>query len=278
MNEVSGSLSAVPILMAGFALFSSSIVFAQKAEVTTYIAKKNAVISITNNYGPITVKPSTGRQVEVRAIAHSNVVKFENEQHGKRIALRSISDQPGTALCEYAVLVPIDSFLVALGGGAVHVEGLSGDILLESGNASIEISNIDNAYVHVRTMDGPIALSGIRNSHVDIHSINGNISIAAVRQSWVDVNSVGGRIEYIGDPGSNGEYLLTTHSGDLEVSVPAAAPVEIKAHSLNGETDPGGQANISGFVHKNFFAKPALIGTSRFVLRSFRGKIHVARP
>jgi hypothetical protein len=151
MNNMSKPLRAPPMLI-GLALFSWSVAFAEDSKIVTYTAKKNAVISITNNYGPITVKPSAGRQVVVRSIAHSKGVKFEHEEHGKRIALQSISDQPGTALAEYAVLLPADSFLVAVGGGTVHVEGLSGDLVLESGKALIEVNNINNAHVHVRTM------------------------------------------------------------------------------------------------------------------------------
>ena len=42
---------------------------------------------------------------------------------------------------------------------------------------------------------------------------------------------------YEGDPGRTGEDLLVSHSGDLEVSIPASAAVEIKAHSVKGESD-----------------------------------------
>jgi hypothetical protein len=89
---------------------------------------------------------------------------------------------------------------------------------------------------------------------------------------------VTGRIEYKGDPGAKGEYMLTTHSGDLEVTIPAASSVQIKKQSLNGETDTRDPDAASGIFQKNLFLKPGLVRTSRFVLRSFQGKIHVKRP
>ena len=39
-------------------------------------------------------------------------------------------------------------------------------------------------------------------------------------------------------PGRVGEYLLTSHSGDLDVSIPATAWVNIKARSVRGQSDP----------------------------------------
>jgi hypothetical protein len=64
------------------------------------------VISITNNYGPISVKPSGSNQVLVETVSHSDTVSLVNEQHGDRIELRSISSRQGTNLVEYTVLVP----------------------------------------------------------------------------------------------------------------------------------------------------------------------------
>jgi hypothetical protein len=133
MYAVSKS-GALTILMPG--LFWCSTAVAQETRVSTYELKKKAVVSITNNYGPITIEPSGSRQVVVKSIAHSDTVRFESEQHGKRIAVRSISGQPGTALAEYAVFVPGDSFVIAIGSGRVHAKGLSGDLVLKIRNSA----------------------------------------------------------------------------------------------------------------------------------------------
>src|SRR5690242_8119619 len=83
------------ILMLGLFWYSAAV--AQETRVSTYEFKKKAVVSITNNYGPITIESSGSRQVVVRSIAHSDTVRFESERHGKRVAVRSLSSQPGTA-------------------------------------------------------------------------------------------------------------------------------------------------------------------------------------
>lgn len=132
----------------------------------------------------------------------------------------------------------------------------------------------------MKTLSGPISLTRIRNSHLDVRSVSGNVSVHEVTGSSAEVNSGSGRITYEGDPGSAGEYLLTSHSGDLEVSIPASALVEIRSHSIKGETDQDFPKSdgASPMAQRNLLVKPGLVGASHFVLRSFRGRIRLKRP
>src|ERR1700687_1137347 len=93
------------VLLAVFSLLSLLAVAQEKKEFS-YTVGPGAVISITNNYGPITVKPSGSRQVLVETVSHSDTVSLMNEQHGDRIELRAMSSRPGTNLVDYTVLVP----------------------------------------------------------------------------------------------------------------------------------------------------------------------------
>jgi len=198
-----------------------------------------------------------------------------------RVELRADCSRPRNGLVEYTVLVPADAFVsLRSSDGAVHAQGLHGDVILETMNASVEVTDIADAHLHVKTLSGPVALTEIRDSHLDVHSVRGDVNIHNVRESFLEVRSGKGRITYGGDPGTTGEYLLTSHSGDLEVSIPASASVEIKAHSMKGESDQG-FASVGG-VHamgqRNLLLKPGTVNASRFVLRSFSGKIRLKRP
>jgi len=254
---------------------------AQEKQDVSYTVGPGAVISITNNYGPITVKPSGSRQVLVETVSHSNTVSLMNEQHGDRIELRAMSSRPGANLVEYTVLVPAAAFVsVRSSDGTLRAQGLRGDVILEASTASVEVTDIGDAHLHVRTLSGPITLTDIRDSHVDIHSVSGDVNLRNVTGPSIEVNSGRGRITYVGDPGPVGEYLLTSHSGDLDVSIPANALVDIKARSIKGQPDPGfpeaGTASRTG--PGNLLLKPGMVRGSRFELRSFSGKIHLQRP
>jgi hypothetical protein len=74
-------------------------------------------------------------------------------------------------------------------------------------------------------------------------------------------------------------YLLTSTLGDLDVSIPAKASVEIKTRSLKSESDQGftNSDTVPTTRQKDLFMKPGIVNASRFVLRSLRGKIHLKR-
>jgi Putative adhesin len=280
-NGLDASL-VVTISLLSVSLLSVTAPAQQKQEKKefTYAVGPGAVISITNNFGPITVKPSGTGQVVVETIFHSDSVSLVNEQHGDRIELRSKSDHPGTNLVDYTVLVPPVAFVsLRSSDGTIRAQGLRGDVVLEAASGSVEVTDVSDAHLHVKTLSGPISLTDISNSHLDIHSVSGDVSLRNVVGPSVEVNSGSGRISYDGNPGQAGDYLFTSHTGNLEISIPASAWVDIKARSLKNQSDPefpkysspptGGQTLLG---------KPAKMLGSRFELRSFSGKIHLVRP
>jgi DUF4097 and DUF4098 domain-containing protein YvlB len=268
------------LLVAVF-LLPSVMTSAQEKKEFTYTVGPQAVISISNNYGPITVKPSRNRQVVVTTVSYSDAVSFENEQYGNRIKLQSVSTRHGNGLADYIVRVPADAVVsLRSSDGSLRARGLRGDVILQADTATVEVSDISDAHLHVRTLSGPINLTDIRNSHLDVQSVSGDVNIHNVTGSFAEVHSGRGRIKYEGDPGPAGEYQFTSHSGDLEVSIPTSASVEIKSHSRNGESNEELPKNDGALTmsSRNLFLKPRITNASRFVLRSFKGKIHIKRP
>jgi putative adhesin len=268
------------VLVAVFPLLSL-LLTAQEKKESSYTVRGKAVISITNDYGPITVKPSGNRQVVVQTVSRSDAISFANEQHSNRIEIRSVSSSQRAGLVDYTVLVPADAFVtLRTSDGTLRAQGLRGDIILEGATASVEVIAISDAHLHVRTLSGPITLADIRNSHLDVHSVSGNVSIHNVTGPSVKVNSGRGRITYEGDPGPVGEYLLTSHSGDLEILIPASASVDIKARSIKGQSDEEfpKPRSASALGQGNLLMKPGTLSRSRFELRSFSGKIRLKRP
>src|SRR6478672_12633926 len=133
-------------VMIAIALLAMSAAAQDKKEFT-YNVGPRAVVSITNNYGPITVKPSGSRQVVVETVSHSDAVSLVNEQHGDRIELRSVSSRPGSDLVNYTVLVPVDAFVsLRSSDGTLRAQGLRGDVILEAAAASVEVTDISDAH------------------------------------------------------------------------------------------------------------------------------------
>ncbi len=282
MNIRRNSALVLAGIVVGICIFALPGIAQEKQEKKdfSYAVGPGAVISITNNYGRITVKPSGSSQVVVETVSHSDAVSLVNEQHGDRIELRSMSSRQGTNLVDYTVLVPAAAFVsLRSSDGTLRAEGLRGDVVLEAASGSVEVTGISDAHLHVKTLSGPISLTDIRNSHLDVHSVSGDVNLHNVTGPSVEVNSGSGRIIYEGDPGRLGDYLLTSHTGNLEVSIPASAWVEIKARSIKNQADSEfpSASNVPSMGQINLMGKSGKIG-SRFELRSFSGKIHLKRP
>jgi hypothetical protein len=264
-----------------FTLLFAGTIAAQEEQKLTYTVRPRAVISITNGCGPITVRAAGKGKVVVTTVSRSDAVSLVNEQRGNRIQIKATPTRPGRNLVEYTVLVPRDAFVTLRSiDGALHARGLTGDLIMEASSGAVEVTGLVNAHIQVKTLSGPINLTDIREGHLDVLSVSGNVRLQSVVGSSVAVHSGSGWISYEGDPGTTGEYVLTTHSGDLELSIPASALVDIKARSVKGESDrgfPNGPVS-PGAGQGNRLLRRGIVSTSRFVLRSFTGKIRLKRP
>jgi DUF4097 and DUF4098 domain-containing protein YvlB len=244
-----------------------------------------SVISVTNQYGPISVKPGSASQVIVTAILHSDQVEIDHAQSGSRVDVLThlLSDtNADTGRVDYEVSVPPDaSITLRSSTGLLHAEGLHGDVTLEGSQANVEVRDISNAHVHVRTLNGAVALNNIHNGHVEVTSVSGDVVLSAVDGPLVQVNSTSGKIRYEGDFGSSGEYMLTSHSGDIEASAPTDASIDVTARSVRGqvENDFLLEPKHTPFVLKagSAFAGTMNKAASSVRLFSFSGKIHLKK-
>jgi hypothetical protein len=82
--------AAVPIL--------SWMAASQETKLVRYAVGPKPLISITNEYGAITVRPSGNNQIVVSTVSYSNAISFVSEQHGNRVELRAESNRRGTSL------------------------------------------------------------------------------------------------------------------------------------------------------------------------------------
>ena len=269
-------------LLAVLGILISLNVNAQTTKHLSYEVGPKPLVSITNNYGSIAVQSSESTQVIVTTVAYSDAISFLTEQRGNRVELRAESKSRGTGLADYKVLVPKDTIIsLRSSDGRLHAQGLNGgDIILEAENATVEVSDARDAHIHVKTLSGPVTLSDIRDSHLDIYSVGGSLTLNNVTDSFVEAHSASGQIIYDGDPGKIGDYTLTTHTGNLDASIPATASVQITSRSLRGTTDQDVSNPKAGpsTPQENRFLPLRSLATSRFVLRSFKGHIRIRRP
>jgi DUF4097 and DUF4098 domain-containing protein YvlB len=281
MNAARCAASVVAVIgMAGIALAAGPV-----RRDLQFKVGKHSVISVTNQFGPITVKPGATHHVTITALLHSDKVEIDQSQSGNRVDLISHllngADESSGAV-EYEIQVPPDANVTLhSGSGLIHAEKLQGDLSLEGTNAVIEVVDCSNGHVHVKTLNGPVSLKNIRNGHVEITSMGGDVALEGVDGPFVQVNSNSGKIQYSGDFGAAGDYEFTSHTGNIEALAPASASIDVLARSTTGpvQSDFSLEPRHTPFAAKVGSAFSGTLGMAASSVRlfSFSGKIHLKK-
>jgi DUF4097 and DUF4098 domain-containing protein YvlB len=249
-----------------------------KREVFAYPVTSKPVIYIRNQYGRITVTPSSGDKV-VATVVHSDAVEIHGQQNQNRIELMTETQNSSGAKADnvdYQVLVPSDAYVIlSTAAGSLSAENLDGDLVFEGTTASVDAHLIHNAHIHVKTLSGPISLRQISGGRVEAITSSGDITLQDVSGSEVEVHSGTGRIQYAGNPGL-GVFKLVSGTGNIDVSVPSIALAHFKARSVKGKVDSPISSPVAttlGFES----GQNSLLRNARaaFDLHSFRGNISV---
>jgi len=251
-----------------------------------YTVAPGASVIVINDSGPVDIKGSAGHQVVIAATTHSDKVEVICGQSGNRVQatthfLQRTEGPDGRV--EYLVLVPSDaSVTVRAPSGPITAGKLRGDVSVEGDTAQVEVRDVSNAHVHVRTISGPVSLGNISNGHVEITSLSGNVQLDAVTGRKVAVNTAKGSIRYNGDFAGGGDYMLVNHSGNIDVTLPASASLDLTARSIAGSVENDfplkqQQHPTSTITAGHSFAGTSNSGASTVQLRSFSGKIRVKK-
>lgn len=273
-------------LMLCAALLSFPLLAVAEKKEFKYPAAAGATVSIINQRGTITVKPAPGRQVIISANPASDKVEVDASQSGSRINLRThsvnkVSGDEGNV--DYEVQLPSDTGItIDSGSGNVRVENVRGNVTVDSEEGQVDIRGITGGFVQVQSVNGGITLNNVQKGRVQLTSTGGNLQLSGVSGSNVSAKSTTGSITFNGDFAGGGNYLLTNHSGDINVTLPATASVDLTARSIQGSVE--NDFPLQKPAHTSFQMKEgkAIAGTSNsgassVELRSFSGKIRVKK-
>jgi DUF4097 and DUF4098 domain-containing protein YvlB len=279
-------LATLGAILAGTIM--SGTLLAETHKEYRFTVGPKAGVSVNNPYGSVSVKPAIGNVVVINAVLSSDRVEVDNALVGNRVEVQShllpgADAQSGRV--DYEILAPADaSITLHSSTGSLRAEKLHGDVSLEGAAATVDVRDITNAHVHIKTLNGPVTLTTVQDGHIEIDSLSGNVTLRSVNGPLVQVVSTSGGISYIGDFGDHGDYRFTSHSGDIDAVVPGSTSADVSARSVRGEVHddiPLQPKQHTSFVLKEGVALWGTMGraaiSSTVVLRSFSGKIHLRK-
>ena len=288
-SQQMAKLMAVLVLLAVVAA-------AETRQEFRFTVNPHVTLAIINQYGDITVHPSSGNIVVIVASLASDKAEIDRSPENPADSLVTNRINITTHLLagataengrvDYDVMVPSNaSVLMQSTTGTLRAQNLHGDVEVEGTSTPVDIRDISDAHVHVKTMNGAVALTNIQGGHVEVESVSGNIQLANVAAPQVRVRSTSGKIIYDGDFGYTGEYRLSNHTGDIDAIIPQTASAEIRAQSLRGKVQDDAHLEPKKHVGNVIPGAQGFFGTTISTVRqvssvwlsTFSGKIHLTR-
>ncbi len=161
--------------------------------------------------------------------------------------------------------------------GDLNVKGGAGFVSLKSVEGMVSLENATGR-ITLRSVNEGISIANV-SGEVIAETVNGDVSLSKVQSSNVDVATVNGDVSFDGAIRDNGLYQLTTHNGDITVTVGENTNATVAVRTFNGEFVAGFPVKILDTSGRNKrFSLVLGSGSARVDLESFGGTISLQRP
>ncbi len=266
---------------------------------TTIAFSRGGTVELQLTAGEIIVTSWSRDQVRVRATSERSELRLDASSAYLNLGLRSGASHSGDT--HFELTVPVGTRIRAnTTSGDIRITGTKGeveartqrgDIVIEDAGSNVDITafsgDVDVTTVagnlRVSVLSGDVQARGV-NGDVEVKTVSGEIDLRDARSRFVRANSTSGGITFEGTIDGNGRYELQTHSGDVDLTLPASvnAILELSTYSGGIESDfplvlvPGPQAGEGSHGKRFRFTIPeGARGGARILAESFSGDINI---
>jgi DUF4097 and DUF4098 domain-containing protein YvlB len=253
----------------------------------TFPADDDTTVEIRNYVGQVKVHGWSQPQVKVVALRKTQAVEPHLELKANRVYVHTHElDTTAAAsdrVLDYEVWAPPETQIdIRLDSGAVLVENFTQDVRVSTAAAGVRVYRLDG-YSTVGTLSGGIEAESCAG-RIEITTVSGSVWFRANDSRNLVAGSTSGDIFFEGDLQRGASYEFRTNSGDINITLPAAASFELNARSVEGEVHndfplsprshgrPPQQANALRSSFGTVLSGDALIRAS-----SFSGTIRVRK-
>lgn len=259
---------------------------------TTLAFDKHGAVTLELQQGEIIVRAWNRPQIQIRATSERGTLHLDAST--MRVSLDLGRDRGGDS--HYEVTVPEGARVSAqtIGGdititgtkGAVDAQSQSGDIEVEDAAESVELSSVSgdvrantlSGDIQARAISGDVELTDL-NGDVEATSVSGDITLRAAVSKYVRARSTSGDVSYDGSIDNAGRYELTSHSGEVEISIPEGASATFTVATYNGTIDSDFPITLQpgdhGLGNSKRFTFSIGHGDARVNAESFSGDITI---
>lgn len=261
---------------------------------TTVTVTAKALVAISLNGGEVIVRAWDRAQVRVVAELDNGRIDFDASS-----ARVSVGDAHGSGDAHFELSVPRGARVTIDGTNAeVDVTGVHGGVEIDNANGDVHMADVGGV-VRTDLMTGELRVEGGDGDfriglasgdvvmqdiagRLAVESVSGDITVRRSRAKEMRLETTSGSVTYEGTVQADGQYELSTHSGDVRLRLPEGTRARLEADTYNGEftsdfpvtMQPGSSTSVRQRKYQ------LLVGDGNGPLirvGSFSGDIHLAR-
>jgi hypothetical protein len=277
------------------ALVTGTLALASVQQMDTTVAVSRGQRLDVNAFGgEVTVRAWNRNGIRVEATT-SNPDRVEVASSATAVSVRTQGRHGPPSEVKLRISAP--SWVgVSLSGvnTSMKVEGVRAPISVETVEGEVDVTG-GEGLVSLRSVQGSVTLRGARgrinlNSvNEDVHvsgsagdvvaqTVNGEIDLQLTDASSVDASTVNGDIHYSGPIRNGGRYSLSTHNGDISLTVAEGTNASVAVSTFSGEFESEFPVPLRGTRQGKGFNFTLGSGSAQVTLESFQGTIELVRP
>jgi DUF4097 and DUF4098 domain-containing protein YvlB len=277
------------------ALLAALAVAPQQQTDTTLAVAADGRLEIHNVMeGEVTIR--TWSQAQARVVAdYDGDDAVEIRYSAPTLSVRVRPERLGDELTRLELTIPdrmsvevsgIEMAFDAEGlGGNVAVNTVEGGIQLRGGQGNISLNSVEGGVtladaqgnIAVVSVDGDVTVS--RSTGVlSVQNVDGDISMEGITSDNIEVNTVDGDLLYRGTIRDDGRYFLSTHDGDITITVPDGTNARVSVSTFSGDLEADFPVTLSGDMDQRSFSFTLGSGKALLEISTFDGMIQLVRP
>ncbi len=217
---------------------------------TTYAFDARGTVTLTLGQGAIVVRGWNRTDIRVRAQSERSVLRMEAS--ATRLSLEATRGRSGDT--HFEVMVPVGVHVraratqgdVSVAGtrGGVDASTQSGDIVVEDVTEMVDLATLSGAIsargitgrLDVRSSGGDVMLVDVKGD-VEATSVGGDLVMRNVVARNARGKTTGGDVTFEGAIDPTGRYEFGSHSGDVDLIIPAGTGAQVTVATYNGSIE-----------------------------------------
>jgi DUF4097 and DUF4098 domain-containing protein YvlB len=262
---------------------------AQQAD-TTFAVDAGGRLEVTQIEGMVSVTAWDRAEMRVIADYDEDDGRLDIRQSSGTVHVSAKGEWGEPVYAEFEITVPRGMALEFAGASLeVDIEGAVGDVSVSTAEGGITLVG-GSGNVGLNAVDGDITVSGAAgkiainavdgdvsvtesNGAIAVTAVDGDVTLEGITSENISVNAVDGDITYDGTITDGGRYVLSTHDGDLYVTIPDGSNARISIDTFSGDLDTDFPVELEGDFGKKRISFTVGTGKALVELSAFDGTI-----